>query len=79
MNGPGSVKAEMQSRRDRAALFSKADGRGIRDNIALSCVIDSMTSLFLAMQGPINTVIAPGCSARIKRATADIGETVKPY
>ena len=34
VNGPGSVKAEMQSRRDRAALFSKADGRRIRDNIA---------------------------------------------
>lgn len=33
VNGPGSIKPEMQSRRDRAALFSKADDRGIIDNV----------------------------------------------
>jgi len=33
VNGPGSIKLEMQSRRDRAALYSKADGRGILDNV----------------------------------------------
>lgn len=34
VNGPGSIKPEMQSRKDRLALFSKADDRGILDNIA---------------------------------------------
>ncbi len=33
VNGPGSIKPEMQSRKDRAALFSKADDRGIIDTI----------------------------------------------
>ena len=33
VNGPGSIKPEMQSRKDRAALFSKADNRGIIDTI----------------------------------------------
>ena len=34
VNGPGSIKPEMQSRKDRLALFSKADDRGILENIA---------------------------------------------
>lgn len=33
VNGPGSIKPEMQSRKDRLALFSKADNRGILENI----------------------------------------------
>lgn len=33
VNGPGSIKPEMQSRKDRAVLFSKADDRGIIDTI----------------------------------------------
>ena len=33
VNGPGSIKPEMQSRKDRAALYSKADDRKILDNI----------------------------------------------
>ncbi len=34
VNGPGSIKPEMQSRKDRAALYSKADDRGILENIS---------------------------------------------
>lgn len=33
VNGPGSIRAEMQSRKDRMALFKQADGRGILENI----------------------------------------------
>lgn len=34
VNGPGSIKDAVKSRKDREALLSKADGRGIYENIS---------------------------------------------